>query len=110
MSFGGTSRQWPVVGGVEATLQEQEQPDKPWHPSAAAHSAEIYQPTALYRKYHGKVRPFVRHYRQPHPHYYIPLISQDALGKWEGSNWSLQSSKDITRDHCFIPGMTLPKR
>lgn len=96
-------------GWCGSTLQEQEHPDKPWHPCAAAHSAEVYQPTALYRKYHGKVKPYVWHYR-PNPQCYIHLISQGVLGKWEGSNWSLLSSKDTTKGHCFISGMTLLKR
>lgn len=85
--------------------EEQQHPDKPWHPPAAAHSAEIYQPTALYRKYHGKVKPGI--YRQLSPQCYIHLIKQGGLGKWEGSVWSLLSSKDITKDHHFIPGMAL---
>lgn len=49
-------------------------------------------------------------YRQLNPQCYIHLIRQGGLGKWEDSVWSLLSSKDVTKDHQFIPGMTFLRR
>lgn len=60
--------------------EEQQHPDKPWHPSAAAHSAEIYQPTALYRKYHGKVKPYVLHLQTTEP----PVLHSSDKAGWLG--------------------------
>ena len=49
-------------------------------------------------------------YGQLSPQCYIHLIRQGGLGKWEGSVWSLLSSKDVTKGHHFIPGRTLLRR
>lgn len=101
----------PVVGGVVVPLRRAATPRQTMASSCSCTFCwGLSAYSSVQKITTGRSSLMFVIYRQLSPQSYIHLIRRGGLGKWEGSIWSLLSSKDVTKDHHFIPGMTLLRR